>query len=163
VHLIDPFALAEVYPDARFVLTHRDPVNVIASACNLVRVLAGTFTDADWTAYIRETWPEIIGTLLDNQNAFRDSQIAAGRADAFVDLAYSDLVADPISTIGALYEQLGATFTPQAEQAMRAHSAEHKKDRFGSHSYSLEEWGLDRDELTERVQPYLTRYADFLE
>ena len=163
VHLIDPFALAEVYPDARFVLTHRDPVNVIASACNLVRVLAGTFTDADWTAYIRETWPEIIGTLLDNQNAFRDSQIAAGRAHAFVDLAYSDLVADPISTIGALYEQLGETFTPQAEQAMRAHSAEHKKDRFGSHSYSLEEWGLDRDELTERVQPYLTRYADFLE
>ena len=163
VHLIDPFALAEVYPDARFVLTHRDPVNVIASACNLVRVLAGTFTDADWTAYIRETWPEIIGTLLDNQNAFRDSQIAAGRADAFVDLAYSDLVADPISTIGALYEQLGETFTTQAEQAMRAHSAEHKKDRFGSHSYSLEEWGLDRDELTERVQPYLTRYADFLE
>jgi hypothetical protein len=163
VHLIDPFALAEVYPDARFVLTHRDPVNVIASACNLVRVLAGTFTDVDWTAYIRETWPEIIGTLLDNQNAFRDSQIAAGRADAFVDLAYSDLVADPISTIGALYEQLGETFTPQAEQAMRAHSAEHKKDRFGSHSYSLEEWGLDRDELTERVQPYLTRYADFLE
>ena len=163
VQLIDPFALAEVYPDARFVFPHRDPVNVIASACNLVRVLAGTFTDADWTAYIRETWPEIIGTLLDNQNAFRDSQIAAGRADAFVDLAYSDLVADPISTIGALYEQLGETFTPQAEQAMRAHSAEHKKDRFGSHSYSLEEWGLDRDELTERVQPYLTRYADYLE
>jgi hypothetical protein len=163
VHLIDPFALAEVYPDARFVLTHRDPVNVIASACNLVRVLAGTFTDADWTAYIRETWPEIIGTLLDNQNAFRDSQVAAGRADAFVDLAYSDLVADPLSTIGSLYEQLGETLTPQAEQAMRAHSAEHKKDRFGSHSYSLEEWGLNRDELTERVQPYLTRYADFLE
>jgi hypothetical protein len=163
VHLIDPFALAEVYPDARFVLTHRDPVNVIASACNLVRVLTGTFTDADWTTYIRDTWPEIIGTLLDNQNAFRDSQIAAGRADAFVDLAYSDFVADPLSTIGALYEQLGETLTPQAEQAMRAHSAEHKKDRFGSHSYSLEEWGLDRDELTERVQPYLTRYADFLE
>ena len=163
VHLIDPFALAEVYPDARFVLTHRDPVNVIASACNLVRVLAGTFTDADWTAYIRETWPGIIGPLLDNQNAFRDSQIAAGRADAFVDLAYSDLLPEPISTIGALYEQLGETLTPQAEQAMRTHSAEHKKDRFGSHSYSLEDWGLDRDELTERVQPYLTRYADFLE
>ena len=72
-------------------------------------------------------------------------------------------MADPLSTIGSLYEQLGETLTPQAEQAMRTHSAEHKKDRFGSHSYSLEEWGLDRDELTERVQPYLTRYADFLE
>ena len=163
VHLIDPFALAEVYPDARFVLTHRDPVNVIASACNLVRVLAGTFTDADWNSYIRETWPEVIATLLDNQNAFRDAQIAAGRSDAFVDIAYSNLVSDPISTVASLYEQLGETFTSDAEAAMRAHSAEHKKDRFGSHSYSLEDWGLSRDELTERVQPYLTRYAEYLE
>ena len=163
VHLVDPFALAEVYPDARFVLTHRDPVNVIASACNLVRVLAGTFTDADWNSYIRETWPDVIATLLDNQNAFRDAQIAAGRGDAFVDIAYSNLVSDPISTVASLYEQLGETFTSDAEAAMRAHSAEHKKDRFGSHSYSLEDWGLSRDELTERVQPYLTRYAEYLE
>ncbi len=163
VHLIDPSAIAAVYPDARFVLTHRDPVNVIASVCSLVRSLAGTFTSADWQDYIRQTWPEVVGSLLDKQNAFRDSQIAAGRGDAFVDVAYSDLVGDPITTIASLYEQLGENFSAEAESAMRAHSAEHKKDRFGSHSYSLEEWGLDRDALTERVQPYLTRYAEYLE
>ncbi len=163
VHLIDPSAIATVYPDARFVLTHRDPVNVIASVCSLVRSLAGTFTDTDWQDYIRETWPEVVGSLLDNQNAFRDSQIAAGRGDSFVDIAYSDLVGDPITTIASLYEQLGENFSAEAESAMRAHSAEHKKDRFGSHSYSLEEWGLDREALTERVQPYLTRYAEYLE
>ena len=158
-----PFAIAAVYPDARFVLTHRDPVNVIASVCSLVRSLAGTFTDTDWQNYIRETWPEFVGSLLDNQNAFRDAQITAGRGDSFVDIAYSDLVGDPITTIASLYEQLGENFSAEAESAMRAHSAEHKKDRFGSHSYSLEEWGLDRDALTERVQPYLTRYAEYLE
>ena len=163
VHLIDPSAIAAVYPDARFVLTHRDPVNVIASVCSLVRSLAGTFTDTDWQNYIRETWPEVVGSLLDNQNAFRDAQITAGRGDSFVDIAYSDLVGDPITTIASLYEQLGENFSAEAESAMRAHSAEHKKDRFGSHSYSLEEWGLDRDALTERVQPYLTRYAEYLE
>ncbi|MEX1217981.1 MAG: sulfotransferase [Acidimicrobiales bacterium] len=163
VHLVDPFALAAVYPDARFVLTHRDPVNVIASVCNLVRVLTGTFTDADWNPYIRETWPEVVATLLDNQIAFRDSLIASGRANAFVDVAYSDLVANPLDTVNALYEKLNESFTPEAEAAMRTHSAEHKKDRFGAHSYSLEDWGLDRATLTERVTPYLTRYADYLE
>jgi LPS sulfotransferase NodH len=95
--------------------------------------------------------------------AINDAQIAAGRGDAFVDIAYSNLVSDPITTIASLYEQLGETFTADAESAMRSHSAEHKKDRFGSHSYSLEEWGLDRDALSERVQPYLTRYAEYLE
>jgi hypothetical protein len=163
VHLIDPTALAEVYPDARFVLTHRDPVNVIASVCSLVRSLAGTFTDADWQNYIREVWPDVIASLLDNQNAFRDSQIELGRSEAFVDVAYSDLVNDPITTVASIYEQLGEEFTAEAEAAMRAHSAEHTKGRFGTHSYSLEDWGLDRDALTDRVQPYLTRYAEFLE
>lgn len=163
VHLVDPFALATVYPDARFVLTHRNPVDVIASACNLVRVLSGTFTDADWRPYIRETWPEVIGSLLDNQSAFRDAQIAAGRASAFVDVAYADLVRDPIATVAQMYEALDQPFTADAESAMHAHSAQHTKDRFGSHSYSLEDWDLDRGELTERVQPYITRYAEFLE
>ncbi len=163
VHLIDPSALAAVYPDARFVLTHRDPVNVIASVCSLVRSLSGTFTDAEWQDYIREVWPEVIATLLENQSAFRDAQTALGRSDAFVDVAYADLVRDPIGTVASIYEQLGEEFTAEAEAAMRQHSAEHTKDRFGAHTYSLEEWGLDRDALTERVQPYLTRYSEFLE
>ena len=163
VHLIDPSALAAVYPDARFVLTHRDPANVVASVCSLVRSLAGTFTDVDWSNYIREVWPGVVASLLDNQNAFRDAQIAAGRGDAFVDVAYSALVADPIGTVASIYAELGEEFTSEAESAMRTHSAEHRKDRFGSHSYSLEEWGLDRRELDDRFAPYLTRYADFLE
>jgi len=163
VHLIDPSALAAVYPDARFVLTHRDPVNVIASVCSLVRSLAGTFTDSDWMPYIREVWPEVIANLLDNQLAFRDEQIKLGRGDSFVDIAYSDLVRDPIGTVAGMYDQLGESFSAEAEEAMRNHSSEHKKDRFGSHTYSLDDWDLDRDRLTERVQPYLTRYADFLE
>lgn len=163
VHLVDPSALASVYPDARFVLTHRDPANVVASVCSLVRSLTSTFSDADWTDYIRTTWPEVVGTLLDNQNAFRDEQIAAGRADAFVDVAYSDLVADPVATVASIYGELGIEFGAEAESAMTNHSSEHRQNRFGSHSYSLDEWGLSRPELDERFSPYLSRYADYLE
>lgn len=163
VHLVDPSALLAVYPDAQFVLTHRDPVNVIASVCSLVRSLTSTFTDADFREYIRAIWPEVVCTLLDRQNAFRDAQIAAGNGDAFVDVAYADLVADPIATVAAIYDSLDHPFTAEAEAAMVAHSAEHRQNRFGTHSYSLEEWDLSRPELEERCAPYLTRYADFLE
>lgn len=163
VHLVDPWALAATYPDARFVLTHRDPVRIVASVCSLVRSLAGTWTDDDWTDYIRATWPPIIGTLLDNQSRFRDELTAAGRGDAFVDLAYADLVADPIGTTASLYERLGEPFTAEAEAAMRTHSAQHVKDRFGSHSYSLADWDLDAAALAERFSDYTTRYAEFLE
>lgn len=163
VHLLDPASLIDVYPDARFVLTHRDPVNVIASVCSLVESLTSTFTDADFRSYIRATWPEVVATLLDRQNAFRDAQVAAGNADAFVDVAYRDLVSDPIGTVAAIYDALDLPFTSQAEEAMVAHSAEHRQNRFGTHTYALEDWDLSRPELEERCAPYLTRYAEFLE
>jgi hypothetical protein len=163
VHLLDPSALIAVYPDAKFVLTHRDPVNVIASVCSLVQSLTSTFTDADFRDYIRATWPEVVATLLDRQNAFRDAQIAAGNGDAFVDVAYGDLVAEPIGTVASIYGSLDHPFTAEAEAAMVAHSAEHRQNRFGTHTYSLEEWDFSRPELEERCAPYLTRYAEFLE
>lgn len=163
VHLLDPDALIATYPDAKFVLTHRDPVNVIASVCSLVQSLTSTFTDADFRDYIRTTWPEVVATLLDRQNAFRDSQIAAGNGAAFVDVAYRDLVADPIGTVAAIYEALDVPFTAAAEANMVAHSAEHRQNRFGTHTYALADWDLSRPALEERCAPYLTRYAEFLE
>ncbi|MBU6329521.1 MAG: sulfotransferase [Acidobacteria bacterium] len=163
VHLLDPTSLAATYPDARYVLTHRDPVEVIASVCSLVRSLTSTFTDADFHDAIRGTWPEVVATLLDRQLAFRDAQIAAGNGAAFVDIAYADLVAEPLGTVAAIYDAVDQPFTAEAEAAMVAHSAEHRQHRFGSHAYSLEDWGLSRPELEERCAPYLARYAEFLE
>ncbi len=163
VHLVDPGSLAEVYPDARFVLTHRDPVTIASSVCNLVRTLTSTFTDTDGHDYVRATWPELIGTLLDRQSAFRDAQTAAGNGDAFIDLAYRDLVADPIATVGSLYERLDRPFTHDVEAALAAHAAAHPKDKHGAHRYSLEDWDLSRPALEERYADYLQRYAAFLE
>lgn len=162
VHLIDPDSLLATYPDARFVLTHRDPLEIVASVCSLARSLGGTFTDADWTDYVRATWPEVIAELADHQLAFRSRLEDAGRGDAFVDVAYSSMVADPIAAVRAIYAGLGEDFSPAAEVAMRAHTTTHVKDRFGRHSYSLDDWGLDRHELATRFAPYLDRYADHL-
>ena len=162
VHLIDPASLLAVYPDARFVITHRDPVEIVASVCSLARSLGGTFSDADWTDYVRTVWPEVVAELVDHQLAFRAEQEAAGYGDAFVDVPYSSLVTDPIGAVRDLYAALDEPFTDEAEAAMRTHTQTHVKDRFGRHSYSLEEWGLDRDVLTERFGPYLDRSAPYL-
>lgn len=162
VHLIDPASLLGTYPDARFVLTHRDPVDIVASVCSLARSLSGTFTDADWTDYIRTTWPDVVAELVDNQLAFREEQERLGNGDAFVDMRYRDLVADPVGAVRDMYAALGEPLTTDAEDAMRSHTATHVKDRYGRHSYALADWDLDRGELTERFAPYLSRYAEFL-
>ena len=47
-HLLALDAIARVHPDARFVVTHRDPVQALASNCSLAHMLrAGTSPHAD--------------------------------------------------------------------------------------------------------------------
>jgi hypothetical protein len=150
-------ALTTVYPDARLIATHRDPVEVVASVCSLIRSLSGTFTDADHTAYIARHWPEMIGTLVDRSLDFR--RRAGG--DAFIDVAYRDLVADPIGVVRAIYADVGRSLSADAEARMRAHIADAgRKDRFGKHSYALEDFGLRREEVAERFSEYTARFID---
>jgi hypothetical protein len=73
------------------------------------------------------------------------------------------MVRDPIATVADLYRSLDEPFTEEAETAMRDHSARHVKDRFGRHTYSLEDWNLDGAVLAERFSDYTDRYAKFLE
>ncbi len=47
-HLLALDAILDVYPDARFVVTHRDPVQALASNCSLAHMLrTGSSPDAD--------------------------------------------------------------------------------------------------------------------
>jgi hypothetical protein len=163
VHLVHPQALAATYPDARYVLTHRDPLQVTASVLSLVRSLTSSFSDADRTAYVARTWTELIATLLDRQCAFRDELEAAGRGDAFVDIAYRDLVRDPVAAAASIYERLGERLSPDAAAAMARHAADHRQGEHGTHRYSLEDFGVDAAALAERFAGYRSRYEPYLE
>jgi len=155
VHCYGLDGLTAVYPDARFVVTHRDPTRVVASVCSLIRSLSGTFTEQDHTAYIAHHWPELIATMLDMELDFR---ARVGDA-AFIDIAYDEVVADPVGAIGKIYEHWGRELSPGAAAGIRAHHAgAGRKDRFGKHTYALEEFGLRREAVAERFADYTARF-----
>jgi len=151
-------ALLAVYPDARFVVPHRDPAVAITSMADLVAVLAGLGTDADWDAYIGAHWLELCGRMLDGLLTTR----AAQGDGAFFDLSYRDLVADPVGEVGRLYDWLGWTLTTDAETAMRVYLAASPAGRFGHHHYDAARFGLDPDRIRARVTDYIARYERFL-
>jgi len=143
------------YPDARAVVTHRDPVTVIASVCSLIQSLSSTFSDADHTKYIAAHWPDVAEVIVTRIAAFRDEH----GDDGFLDVQYPDLMADPIGVVRAIYAWEGTEYTPEAEAAMRAYVTDNQQGKFGRHEYSLEPFGLDADELTERFAPYVERFG----
>jgi hypothetical protein len=153
-HAIALDALTAVYPDARLVLLHRDPVVLCASVCSLITTLSGTFSDADHTAYVAEHWTAMLEESVKRIDTFR----AASPEHQIMDVQYADLVQDPLHTVEDLYAACGAELDGGARDAMAAYVDAHPKGKFGTHGYDLAEFGLDAGELTERFAGYIDGY-----
>jgi hypothetical protein len=158
-HAIALEPLVAVYPDAQFVLLHRDPVKLCASVCSLIATLSGTFTDVDHRPYIAEHWPAILETCIERVDAFR----AAHPQHPIIDIQYADLVRDPVETVAAIYERTGSTLTAGAAKAIAAYVEANPKGKFGTHRYDVTEFGLDAGEIRERFASYVDRYDVVLE
>jgi len=153
-HAIALDALTNMYPDARLVLLHRDPVVLCASVCSLITTLSGTFTDADHTGYVAEHWTAMLEESVKRIDAFR----AAHPEYPIVDVQYADLVRDPLRTVEALYAARNTQLDGTARDAIVAYVKAHPKGKFGTHGYDLADYGLDAGELAERFAGYVDRY-----
>ena len=156
-HALNLEALTAVYPDARLVLLHRDPVVLCASVCSLIHTLSGTFTDADHRAYIAEHWVAMLEESIRRIDRFR----ATHPEHPIVDVRYDDLVQDPVGAVQSIYtafDDSGSGLDGEAFAAMTAYVAAHPKDSLGVHGYDLAEFGLDGAQLAERFSGYVDRY-----
>ncbi len=153
-HALNLEALTAVYPDARLVLLHRDPVVLCASVCSLIHTLSGTFTDADHRAYIAGHWVAMLEESVNRIDRFR----AAHPEHPIVDVKYHDLVRDPVATVATIYAASGAALDSHARDALATYVAAHPKNSLGVHGYDLAEFGLDGSQIAERFAAYVDRY-----
>lgn len=147
-------ALLGQYPDARLVMTHRDPVTVVASLCSLARALAGTFSDEDHGEASNRLWTDIAEEIVARVMHWRD----ANGDERFVDVPYDALVADPVGTVRAAYARFGEELSPAAEAGMQRYVDDHPRGEHGSHAYDVGALGLDPGALAERFSAYRERF-----
>ncbi len=148
-------ALTEVYPDAQLVMTHRNPVDVVGSACSLLQAVRPMFSDeVDPVAIgkcLLETFDLMIARTLDFK--------ARHGWDSIYDLQYADLMRDPIGEMQKTYRHFDETLTAEAEVAMQAQLDANPKGKHGKHRYALEEYGLTADEVKARYSDYCERFG----
>ena len=154
-HCLALDALTEQYPDVLLVMTHRDPIEVVSSLCSLIRSLSGTFSDADHGAYINQHWADVAVELVERVMRWRDEH----GDERFVDVAYADLVRDPIAVVRGIYAGDGTELSAEAEAAMQRYLDEHPHGEHGRHAYDPAALGLDADELGARFATYRTRFV----
>jgi hypothetical protein len=157
-HLGQLRALLAVYPDARIVFTHRDPLKVLPSVASILYSTAWVRSDAvDPDAILGWFTGEMCATLLDGMTALRESGTLA--SNQCLDVRYTDLMQRPSETVAGIYEHFGLEFTSDAETRMRAYLDAKPKGRHGAHSYDFADTGLDADQERKRFRAYYERYG----
>jgi hypothetical protein len=154
------FLLDEVaaqHPDATFVMTHRDPVAVVASTCSVV---------ADSRRKRVPTWSpdgSFGPTLLEHWAIGAHRALEARRrlgSHRFVDVAQQQLRGDPAGTAQQVYEAAGLQRSDEVVAAMRSWADGQGNAERGAHLYSLQEFGLTEAAVTEAFAPYLQEFGE---
>src|SRR5262245_9342243 len=83
---------------------------------------------------------------------------ARGDGARFVDVRYTDLVAEPLAVVEQLYAAAGLPLQPAARTAMLDWLAAHPQHQAGRHTYDLGEYGLDRATVEAALADYLDRF-----
>ncbi len=156
-HLGQLEALLAVYPKARIVFTHRDPLKVLPSVASILYSTAHVRSDAiDPESLLEWFTGETCAGLLDGMTALRDSGKLP--AEQCVDVRFADLMKHPGATLAKIYARFGIDYTAEAEKAMLDYLAAKPRARHGEHQYEFKDTGLDIDQERERFRPYYERY-----
>ena len=155
-HLFALDALRSVYPDARLVFVHRDPVKVLLSVAKLTEVLRRPFS--------RHVDPLAIGRQesarwFDGTRRMIAAGDDAGLASPICHVHYLDLVSDPVSTVEQVYQHFGMALHPEAAKAMDRFVAARPNGGYGPHRYHFEDHGLDPDAEREKFRPYMLHFG----
>lgn len=151
-HMRELAVLLETYPDACIVQTHRDPVKVLPSVCSLVTGWRSLYEGGADAKAIGAWQVELYAGMIEKMMDVR----ATARPAQFHDVAFRDLVADPIAAIARIYDRFGFEFSGAAERAMRTWHLTNPQHKHGGHRYTLHQFGLAEDAIRERF----ARYAD---
>jgi hypothetical protein len=145
--------LRSVLPGAVVVHCHRDPCEAVASYASLVLAVREPNSDQVTPAEVGRHALRRSAAALERALAVRD---AAGD-ERFVDVVYTDLVADPVGTVRSLYRRIGATLDDLTAAAMSAWVAENPRHRHGTHRYTLEQFDLTPADVRDRLAAYTQR------
>jgi hypothetical protein len=156
-HLATLATLLAVYPDARIVHIHRDPLKIVPSTLSLLGMLKWMRSDHVELGAMAPVVSAGFAAMLD--------RIIAARAqgtlpdDRFVDVRYADLLDDPGATVAHVQEQLGWPSAAVVRDRARDYVAAKPKGAHGEHRYTLDDFGLDAAEQRARFAGYCEHFA----
>lgn len=149
VHQFFAPVLQDVFPDANLVRLHRDPRKCIPSLASLSSKFRGVYyrkVDRQQLGQFMLEWFKLGSERMIES----DDRFGPRRA---IDLAYEDLIRDPIASVRRIYAQFGYEYSSQFDEAMSVYVARQPLGRY-RHGYSAGSFGLTDAEILARTEAY---------
>ncbi len=150
-------AFEKVFPEARYLMTHRDPAKVLPSVSDVYCTLGAAGNESLDPVEVGELNMTQWAVALDRCLAFR----SAGREEKFLDIGFAAFQADPIAQIRKLYGWLGRDLTADTEQRMRDWWATHRRRETPSRP-EPGSFGVTDEALAGHFGAYRARFASLL-
>jgi hypothetical protein len=154
VHMLSMTALDSVYPDARFIWTHRDPAEVLGSVCDLIAYTRSWVSARDDSAELGAQQLRIWTTALRRAIDFRDR---AGE-DRFADIRFEEIGTDPVAAFERAYAGIGLPMTPEARTAIARWASDNPRSARGAHEYDISKYHLDPSAVRGEFEFYTDRF-----
>jgi hypothetical protein len=154
-HLEQFPALLETFPDATFVITHRDPVSVTASMTTMLAYAARMAQSEVNVVGIGRYWSDRLERMLRACVADRDVL----PADRSIDVRFDEFMADDLAMVGRVYAVADEPMTEEVRAAMDGFMVANPRGRHGGVTYDLGQFDLDRDELRAALSFYTDRFG----
>ena len=154
-HLEQFGPLVYTFPDATFVVTHRDPVAVTTSLVTMMSYTARLNVEHPDPVRIGRYWSARVEEML--YACVRDRELLP--ADRSIDVPFDEFMADDVAMVERIYSVAGQPMTDTSRKAMDDFMADHPRGRHGTVVYDLGDFGLDPEERRQALAGYAARFG----
>ncbi len=154
-HVIAMDTILKVYPDARFVMTHRDPAQTLASICKMTYSLRGAREAGPVDANrVGQQMRHFIRRHIDKIMEFCTGP-DAGRVH-HVD--YYRVADNPAGVLDEIHASLGIDTPDDVRESIATWRRDNPQGKRGENKYTLEQYGLDYEEIREFYSDYIRHF-----
>jgi hypothetical protein len=131
--------LLEIYPDARIIFTHRDPIKAVSSVVSVQGTIFGFRTDEPFSRNSYDNWlrMDAVAAMLNQRRRWVECGLLPQGQVAHI--RFADFCSQPIQAIGKVYEDIGLALSSTAAAKMAAYLDAKPKGVFGTHNYATGE------------------------
>jgi hypothetical protein len=153
-HLRQIDVLFKVFPGARVIQTHRDPLQTIPSIASFADNLWKLYMATSDPARAGRQWSDIWARGIAATQAYRDSHAP----ERFFDVWFADTLSQPLAVVRAIYDYLGLDFPEETQQRMAAFLEANRRENRPLHAYTIDHYGLTEAQIERDFAAYRQRY-----